>query len=148
MGFRAKDGTSGEAPPGVGDPVPPVAPSLGVSLGLLRGGISSASWEASRGEVRGEALPGDRGVDFMETRKKAEGETSAGADGEACGLLLNGCLGEEVLYDFTGSKAEGGRLKEALLGERSVPDPSEVDRDGPAPPGLTLAADSGCDFQR
>jgi len=87
MGFRAKEGTSGDDPPGVGvpvPPVPPVAPSLGASLGLLRGGMSSTS-SAARGELRGEALPG---VDFIETRKKAEGETSAGAEVGVCGLLL------------------------------------------------------------
>lgn len=45
------------------------------SLGRLNGGISKSSKCVSR--IKG-LRAGDRGVDCMETRRKAEGETSLG----------------------------------------------------------------------
>mmetsp|Transcript_44912 Transcript_44912/g.128273 ORF Transcript_44912/g.128273 Transcript_44912/m.128273 type:complete len:289 (+) Transcript_44912:702-1568(+) len=108
------------------------------ALGRRRGGIRS-----SMGAWRGEAAPGvgvPGGDLCIETRSSEVGETSLRTG--VCGRLL----GEVVKGRSTA--AEGGRLKEpALRGERSVRDPSDVDRDG-APGGFGFDTDSGCAFHR
>lgn len=78
----------------------------------------------------------------METLSREAGEMSPAVG------VWGPLLGVDDPRGLSAAAAEGGKLKEAALrGDRSVPEPSEVERDGTWL-GLNLVADSGCAFQR